>query len=65
MNKPRMKLYRNDWSLFADAPTYPGGMYSVTLRNAAGNVHDKVRCDTAADARTYWRTFDAIARAAR
>jgi hypothetical protein len=37
-------------------------LYSVIVRNARGDVHDKMRCDDYRDALDYYRSFKAIAR---
>jgi len=37
-------------------------LYSVIVRNAHGDVHDKMRCDDYRDALDYYRSFKAIAR---
>jgi len=39
-----------------------GGLWAVLLRDPAGNVTDKVRCDTYRDALAYQRAFCAIAK---
>jgi hypothetical protein len=38
------------------------GFYTVLLRNPAGEVHDKVSCDTRKTAFEYFRAFKLIAR---
>ena len=38
------------------------GWYCVLLRNPMGNVHDKIRCDSYADAMNYWKCFQKIAK---
>lgn len=57
----KIKTYRNGWTVSAEAPAY-NGLRTILVRNARGDVHDKVRCDTAAAARDYWRAFNAIAK---
>lgn len=57
--KPRVKEYRNGWSVYAEKG---GTLYTVIVRNGRGDVHDKMRCDTYRDAMDYWRAFNAIAR---
>lgn len=59
----KIKLYRNGWTVSAETPA-SNGLRTVLVRNARGDVHDKVRCDTAAAARDYWRAFNAIAKSA-
>lgn len=39
------------------------GWFRVTLRDTAGNLLDKVRCDNYRDALAYRRSFVAIAKA--
>lgn len=41
-----------------------GAMYVVIVRNARGDVHDKMRCDDYRGALEYYRAFNAIAKAA-
>jgi hypothetical protein len=60
--QPRIKLYRNDWSAMLEKA---GMWYCVQVRNAAGDIYDKVRCDDYRMALDYWRAFNAIARAAK
>jgi hypothetical protein len=55
-------MYRNDWSAMLEKA---GMWYCVQVRNAAGDIHDKVRCDDYRMALDYWRAFNAIARAAK
>jgi hypothetical protein len=59
----KIKTYKNGWTVSAEAPAY-NGLRTVLVRDASGNVHDKVRCDTVAAARDYWRAFNAIAKSA-
>jgi hypothetical protein len=40
----------------------PSGMYLVQLRNAAGDLVDKIRCDDYRMAMNYKRSFIAIAK---
>lgn len=51
--------YRNGWSVIMDKGS---ALYSVILRNASGEIHDKMRCDDYRDALEYRRAFQAIAR---
>lgn len=55
----KAKTYRSGWSTHMDKA---GAMYVVIVRNASGEVHDKVRCDTYSDASGYYRAFNAIAK---
>lgn len=57
----RAKEYRNGWSVIMDKA---GAMYVVIVRNARGDVHDKMRCDDYRGALEYYRAFNAIAKAA-
>lgn len=57
----RVKEYRNGWYVIMDRDST---LYRVVVRNAAGDLHDKVRCDAYRDALEYWRAFNAIAKAA-
>ena len=41
---------------------FPSGMYLVQLRNAAGELIDKTRCDSYRMAMEYKRAFIAIAK---
>jgi hypothetical protein len=59
----KIKTYANGWTVSAEAPAC-NGIRTVLVRDASGNVHDKVRCDTASAARDYWRAFNAIAKSA-
>ena len=58
----KTKIYRNDWSTLLEKQAH--GVYLVLVRNSAGDVHDKIRCDDYRMALNYWRAFNAIARAA-
>jgi hypothetical protein len=57
----KTKIYRNEWSTMLEKS---GIWYCVYVRNSAGDVHDKIRCDDYRMALDYWRAFNAIARAA-
>lgn len=56
------KEYPNGWSVYFDK--LRNGWYETYVRDAYGNMHDKMRCDTYAGAREYYRAFQAIAKAA-
>jgi len=58
----KVKTYRNDWSTLLEKQAH--GVYLVLVRNSAGDVYDKIRCDDYRMALDYWRAFNAIARAA-
>lgn len=55
----KAKTYRNGWSVAMDKA---GSMYVIIVRNARGDVHDKMRCDDYHNARDYYRAFSAIAK---
>jgi hypothetical protein len=57
----KVETYRNGWTVTMDK-AFPQGMYTVLVRNAAGNVHDRIRCDDYRAARDYYRAFNAIAK---
>jgi hypothetical protein len=57
----RSKEYKNGWSAMMDKSGY---LYTVIVRNARGDIHDKVRCDEYRSACEYYRIFNAIAKAA-
>ena len=57
----RVKIYKNGWSASLDKA---GPLYVAMVRNARGDVHDKMRCDDYRDACDYYRAFSAIAKAA-
>ena len=57
----KTKLYRNGWSTMMEKAGY---LYVVIVRNARGDIHDKMRCDDYRSAMDYWRAFNAIAKAA-
>jgi hypothetical protein len=59
--QPKAKVYGNDWSTYMEKA---GSLWCVIVRNARGDVHDKVRCDDYRSALTYWKAFNAIAKAA-
>ena len=59
----KIKTYKNGWTVSAEAPAC-NGIRTVLVRDARGDVHDRVRCDTASAARDYWRAFNAIAKIA-
>ena len=55
----KCQTYRNGWSVLLDKERI---MYCVILRDASGEVHDKMRCDDYRNALDYYRSFKAIAR---
>jgi hypothetical protein len=58
----KIKVYKNDWTVTFEKIGY---FYAVLVRNANGDVYDKMRCDDYSRARDYWKAFNAIAKAAR
>lgn len=56
---PKVKTYPNGWSasLYEVEP-----WYCASVRTASGQTYDAVRCDSASEARAYFRMFDKIAR---
>ena len=58
----KFKVYKNDWTTLLEKQAH--GVYLVLVRNSAGDVYDKIRCDDYRTALDYWRAFNAIARAA-
>ena len=57
----KVKECGNGWSTMMEKAN---GWYMVNVRNARGDVHDKVRCDDYRMACEYWRAFNAIAKTA-
>ena len=57
--KTKCQTHRNGWSVILDKERI---MYCVILRDARGEVHDKMRCDDYRNALDYYRSFKAIAR---
>lgn len=57
----KTKSYRNGWSTMMEKG---GALYIVLVRNARGDIHDKMRCDDYRTACEYYRAFNAIAKAA-
>lgn len=55
-------VFSNGWSVFFNR--LPNGWYETYVRNARGDIHDKVRADDYRAAREYHRAFKAIAKAA-
>lgn len=56
---PKAKEYRNGWSTYMGQA---GWLYEVFVRNARGDIHDKIRCDDYRSAMDYWKVFNAIAK---
>jgi hypothetical protein len=64
--KPRVKIYKNGWeTYFCKTGEVPFPWWYVSVRNAAGEIHDKVRCDDYRAALEYFRAFNAIAKNAK
>jgi len=57
----KIKTYRNGWSTMMDKAGY---LYTVIVRDARGDIHDKMRCDDYRTACDYYRAFNAIAKTA-
>lgn len=57
----KIKTYRNGWTAMMEKAGY---LYVVIVRNARGDIHDKIRCDDYRAAMGYWRAFNSIAKAA-
>lgn len=56
---PKIKTYPNGWT----ALLYEAcGWYCASVRDARGDVFDSIRCDTARQAREYFRVFDRAAK---
>ena len=58
----KLKTYNNGWLAMMEKQAH--GVYLVLVRNDAGEVYDKMRCDSYRMALDYWRAFNAIAKAA-
>ena len=61
MFKPKATEYANGWSATLDKS---GALFVAIVRNAAGDVHDKMRCDNYRTAREYFAAFKRVAKAA-
>ena len=55
----KIKEFKNGWSVVMDRGL---ALTSVILRNSAGNVVDKIRCDDPSDAKDYFKSFCKIAK---
>ena len=53
------KEFKTGWSVSFDRI---GSWYHTIVRNARGDIHDKMRCDDYRTAREYYRAFCGIAR---
>jgi len=60
--KTKFKVYKNDWSTLLEKQAH--GVYLVLVRNDAGEIYNKIRCDDYRMALNYWHAFNVIARAA-
>jgi hypothetical protein len=59
--KPIIRSFPNGWT----ALRYQvGTWYCASVRNARGETHDAIRCDTPRAAREYFQAFAAIAKRA-
>ena len=54
--------FKNGAYVVLEAPSFPGGMSSVFIRDPQGNIHDKIKCDSRTQAREYFRAFKKIAK---
>lgn len=52
--------YKNGWSTFMEKTR---SFYHLNVRNARGDLVDKVRTQDYWDALAYWKSFNAIAKA--
>jgi hypothetical protein len=59
--KIRIKLYPNN-AYVTFEKTIPDGYYDLRVRNPAGYLIDRVRCDDYKSALDYYKSFKAIAR---
>ena len=57
-----MKIYEEKRGYVVHEVSDYNGMHTVTLKSAAGEVKDKMRCDTASQAHDYVRAFRKIAK---
>ncbi len=57
----KIETFKNGAYVTLDVNTV-SGMWNVLLRNPAGEVHDKVSCDTRRMAGEYFQAFKKIAR---
>lgn len=51
----RCKTYKNGWTAYFNP--LPNGWYETYVRNASGDIHDRVRCDTYRAAMEYYKCF--------
>ena len=57
-----MKIYQSKSGAYVTFERLASGMWEVRLRTGAGDLADKVRCDTYSDAIAYRKAFIRIAR---
>lgn len=55
----KTKTYSNGWTTYY---AKEADWYLVNVRNARGDIHDKVWCDNYRAAMDYWKAFNAIAK---
>ena len=60
--KDKARAYRNGWS--ASLCKFVNGYYVAIVRNARGDVHDRIMIDDYSAALAYYRAFSAVAKAA-
>lgn len=58
----KIVTFKNGASVIMDDPSFPSGMVKVICRKPSGDIHDRVSCDTASQAREYFKAFKAIAK---
>ena len=58
-----IKLHKSGAVVIMSRPSYPNGMFTVTLRAGMGALIDQVRCDDYRMAVQYRRAFNAQAKA--
>ena len=54
--------YKNGWSVYMGEPNGMAGLRLVTLRDANGDIRDKMRCDTYRGALEYYAAFKRVAK---
>lgn len=56
----RCKEFKNGWTAFFSP--LPNGWFETYIRDARGDLHDRIRCDTRRDAMDYYKAFQSIAK---
>ena len=62
--KTKLKTYRNGWLAMLEKTASHDAPYTVLVRDARGEIHDRIRCDDYRAAVNYWLAFNAIAKGA-